>query len=473
MSPDAYLQFAAGFISLFLKIGVAYLLCLLLARLLEAPRQRFALWMSFMFASLAYWVYTITPSFLASKFPSSGAVTASYPVSRFHAQFLVPAKFESAVMMTGQLIVYAYIAGVLLLLAAGIWKRVRLHLLLKDESTPSAELKKLFEDVRGQFGLRRCELLVLPKLSSPATVYWWRPRILLPQACEQLDDATLMDILYHEMAHVARHDYLWSSLSDLACHLLFFHPALWQARKQMRIQREMACDLAVVGARPEHRADYASTLTRVARLCLPRKFPVIGIDFAATASLLSHRVHAVLSGPHKRSPGQKFARTAAGAALLAIFAVLCPAIVMVIAFAPVGQPMNIGQAKPASQTHAQHGLQQKIASKRVSGNEGQSLITESPAYRLQTSDASRASAQGTIFNSEASTPADVATAEVPSWKRPAPGTRSSGDTVESIIVATVGVIAGADADDHGNKRRNGSSGAGGHFQSSTSSLPSN
>jgi hypothetical protein len=252
-------------------------------------------------------------------------------------------------------------------------------------------------------------------------------------------------------------------LSDLACHLLFFHPALWQARKQMRVQREMACDLAVVGARPEHRADYASTLTRVARLCLPRKFPVIGIDFAATASLLSHRVHAILSDPQKSSPGQKFARAAASAALLAMFAVLCPAIVMVIGFAPVGQPINIGQAKPASQAHARHSLQQqKIASKQLDHNEEQGLISESPAYRLQVSPASQAYGAGTVSNSEASSPADVAMAEVPSWKRPAPGARSSGETVESIVLATVGVIAGADTDDHNNKRRSGNSGSGGH-----------
>ena len=462
MSPDAYLQFAAGFISLFLKIAIAYLLCLLLARLLGSPRQRFALWMSFTLGSLAYWLYSIIPSFPVSQLSASSASGSLHPLSGFHAQFLVPAKFESVVMMTGQLIIYAYIASVLLLLAARIWKRVRLHLLLRDESAPSAELKELFENMRGQFRLRQCELLVLPKLSSPATVYWWRPRILLPQACEQLDDATLMDILSHEMAHVARRDYLWSSLGDLVCYLLFFHPALWQARKQMRIQREMACDLAAVGARPEHRANYASTLTRVARLCLPRKFPVIGIDFAATASLLSHRVHAILSDPQKSSPGQKFARTLAGAALLAAFAVLSPAIVMVIAFAPVSQPMNIGQAKPASQTRARHGLQQKIASQPFVRTEEQGLITESPAYRLQASPASQAYRTGTISSSAASAPADVAMAEVPSWKRPAPGTRSSGETVESIVLATVGVIVGADTDDHTNKRRSGNSGSGGH-----------
>lgn len=472
MSPDAYLQFAAGLSGFFLRIAVAYLLCLLLARLLGSPRQRFGLWTSFMLASLAYWIYTLTPSFSVSKFSASGAVTAPTPGSRFHAQFLIPAKFESAVMTTGRYMVYTYVAAVLLLLLVGIWKRIRLHWLLKDRSAPSAELQSLFEDMRRQFGLRQCELLVLSKLSSPATVHWWRPRILLPQACEQLDEATLIDILYHEMAHVARRDYLWSSLSDLACHILFFHPALWQARKQMRVQREMACDLAVVGARPEHRADYASTLTRVARLCLPRKFPVVGIDFAATASLLSHRVHAILSDPQKSSPGQKLARTTASAALLAAFGILFPVMAMVIAFAPVSQPINIGQAKPVSQIHARHGLQQKIASQPLVRSEEQGLITESPAYRLQTSAPSQAYVPGTISRSNESTPADVAKTEVPSWKRPAPGTRSSGETVESIIVATVGVIAGADADDHGNKRRS-SSGTGGHFQSSTSSLPSN
>jgi hypothetical protein len=146
---------------------------------------------------------------------------------------------------------------------------------------------------------------------------------------------------------------------------------------------------------------------------------------------------------------------------------------MAIAFAPASQQANIAQIKPSSPTPIRPGLQQKTASKRLAQNDERNLITESPAYRLQASAASQSYAMGTTSRSETSAPAGVATAEVPSWKRPAPGTRSSGETVESIIVATVGVIAGADTDDKGNKRRSGSSGAGGHFQSSTTSLPSN
>lgn len=60
MSPDSYLQYAALFVSYFVKVAVAYLLCWLLARLVTSPRQRFTLWLAFMLGSLGYWIYTLT-----------------------------------------------------------------------------------------------------------------------------------------------------------------------------------------------------------------------------------------------------------------------------------------------------------------------------------------------------------------------------------------------------------------------------
>src|SRR5690242_7716853 len=139
MSPDAYLQFAASFISFFLKTAIACLLCFLLARLLGSPRQRFMLWTSFMLSSLAYWIYTITASFSVSVSQLSARLAgAANSPSKFSAHFLVPAKFEPAVVMIGRPIIYGYIAAVLLLLSARVWKRIRLHFLLKDGTTPPA-----------------------------------------------------------------------------------------------------------------------------------------------------------------------------------------------------------------------------------------------------------------------------------------------------------------------------------------------
>ena len=458
MSPDAYLQFAAGFISYFLKVGLGYILCLLLARLLSSPRQKFALWMSFMTASAAYWLYQIGLLFI----PTSQALGAPVSTSSFASirQFFIPLRFEHPAVIVGRYLTYAYLACVFLLVGAAIWRRIRLHFVLNHGSAPSAEWNSLFAGICRQFGVRRCELLVLPTLSSPATVHWWRPRILMPEACEQIGDDALLDILYHEMAHVARRDYFWASLSDLICQVLFFHPAMWQARKQMRLHREMACDLAVVASRPEHRADYAHTLTRVARLCLSRKFPVVGIDFASSPSLLTDRVRAILNDPQKASARQKLARAAAGIVLLAVFGFVFPALAIVVSFAPaqptITRTRDISPLQSDSQPQMRH--------PRLLAHRQQVTITESPAYRLSGSAPAKDFAGSGLADSEEDSQADVAATGVPAWKSPAPPNKKpSGDTVKSIIVTTVGTIIGIDKDDRGTRKRET-----GHFQSSSS-----
>lgn len=458
MSPDAYLQLAAGFISYFLKVALGYVLCLLLARLLSSPRQKFALWMSFMTASAAYWLYQLALLVIPAS-PAAATLTHAFSSRVIH-QFFVPFRFEQPAVIVGRYLTYAYLACVFLLVGAAIWRRIRLHFVLKHGSTPSAEWNNLFDKMCRQLGVRHCELLMLPTLSSPATVHWWRPRILLPDACEQIGDEALLDILYHEMAHVARRDYFWASLSDLTCQVLFFHPAMWQARKQMRMHREMACDLAVVASRPEHRADYAHTLTRVARLCLARRFPVIGIDFASSPSLLTDRVRAILNGPRKASAGEKFTRVAAGVALLAVFGFLFPALAIVISFAPA-QATTVTQARDISPVQSGSHPQMRHVRLAVHRHE-QATITESPAYRLSTSATSRDFAGSGLAGSEENSQTQIAETGVPTWKSPPHRGGSAGATVESIIVTTVGTIIGLDKDDRDTKKRDT-----GHFQSSS------
>lgn len=461
MSPDGYLNYAGIFVSYFVKVAVAYLLCFLLARLLTSPRQRFMIWLGFMLGSLAYWIYGLTSVFPAVVV-STPEPSVRHAVPRIAHQFFVPAKFEHLTVVLGRVLVGAYILGVLLVISVGIWKRVRLHLLLRRGMSPSPELQQMFAEMCRHFGVKHCELLVLPKISSPATVCWWRPRIVLPQVCGELGDSALMaDILNHELAHVARRDYFWSSVNDLVCGFLFFHPGAWQARKQMGFHREMACDLAVVAARPEHRADYAHTLTQVARLCLPRKYPSVGIDLAAVPSLLSHRVHAILNDPESISWAKKICRGVAGLALVSLYGVLCTAVAVAVAFVPAHQPVVRVEVQAAAPLQIHSGLHHKARREPAASPEAEDLITESPAYKLTSSVDSNGRA-AELPTAEGST--DEASAFVaPGWSPAQRGSRPAGRTVESIIVATVGTVIGADKDDR--SKRKDTSGTSNHFQS--------
>lgn len=458
MSPDAYLHFAGIFIGYFLKVAAGYVLCLLLGSLLRGPRQRFAIWLGFMLGSLAYWLYVLTSSFPLSTLSAATSRAVTHSIPRIVHEFLVPIRFEHPAVVLAQTLGYAYALGALALVAAGIMKRIKLHFFLRQGSAPSGDLATLFEEMSRNFGVRRCELLIMPRVSSPATVCWWRPRILLPPVCEQLGAGGAMaDILYHELAHVARRDYFWSTINDLICRILFFHPAVWQARKQIRVHREVACDLAVVVSRPEHRADYAHTLTRVARLCLPRKYPIVGIDFAS-ASLLSHRVHAILNQPEESSWQTRVSRALASMVLVSVYGFLCSMVAIGIAFAPpVEQPTTATAIQHPAQAPAHSRVRHKARTGQASHAQ-ESLITESPAYRLGSSPDSPARELGLSAGSELSAEADSDNSNNGRWTGSLPGQKpkSTGTTVESIVVATVGTIIGSDKDDHSTKHKDGS-----------------
>jgi beta-lactamase regulating signal transducer with metallopeptidase domain len=331
---QASLQFAGLFLSYFLKIAVAYLMCWGLMRFLDHPRNRFRLWLAFLLGSGIYWaflVFSSVPGFsaagLAAHTATAGASSAPH--------FFIPLAWYRAVSWAGKTLFWIYCSGFAWLVSMAIWKHWRLRLLLHSGAEPTPELERLFELVARDCGVRGCRLIILPALSSPATVYWLHPRILLPESCASLEDVgQLGDVLQHELEHIARRDYLWASVSDLLCGALFFHPAAWQARKHLRLQRELACDQAVVAARPEHRADYATTLAQFVRRHMLERRASVGVDLASSGSFLGTRIRAILSEPRSTPWWQKVSRATASAGLIALFGVFCPALAVFVEFAP-------------------------------------------------------------------------------------------------------------------------------------------
>ena len=447
MSSDGYLYFGALFAGYFLKLGVAYLVCVLFTSLISSPRKRFGIWLSFMLGSLAWWIYLLGSCLLPA--PSSAGSTTVPHVTN---QLFIPNRFQYSVMIAGQLLGWIYLAGVLLLVLAAIWKRLGLRALLKQSSMPSAPIQHLFAAACRSLGVRRCELLIVPGLSSPATVYWWRPRILLPEIYEQVnDEALLADILNHELAHVKRRDYFWSNVSGFICQVLYFHPAVWQARKQMRVHREMACDLSVVAERPEHRVDYAHTLTRVARLCLPGRRPAVGIDFAASASLLTDRVRALLNQPEEISFSQKLSRSATCVLVAGAYAFLSVTVGIVLAFVPSSQSKTeVGDAIPSHLLSAPVQLHRKS---HASPREEKNLITTPTVYRM------RASAPAPVYTSSPLVNPQRQSGMEPEHGPMAPRTpvpaASPATTVRSIVIDTVNTVLHGDndKDDRGSRRR--------------------
>lgn len=101
----------------------------------------------------------------------------------------------------------------------------------------------------------------LPVGSSPALVGLLRPRVVLPVDFEQrFSPAERELILAHEQVHRARHDNAWNLLACALMALHWWNPLAWWAARRMQADQELACDAAVLSARPDALADYTRAL---------------------------------------------------------------------------------------------------------------------------------------------------------------------------------------------------------------------
>jgi TonB family protein len=119
-----------------------------------------------------------------------------------------------------------------------------------------SEFHKISRSVR----LLRCS----SPLAMPLTWGIFRPVIVLPSSAAQWDDERRRIVLSHELAHIARQDWLLQICAELARVIYWFHPLVWLAAARLRQESERASDDAVLlsGIAP---SQYASQLLDLAR----------------------------------------------------------------------------------------------------------------------------------------------------------------------------------------------------------------
>jgi beta-lactamase regulating signal transducer with metallopeptidase domain len=108
---------------------------------------------------------------------------------------------------------------------------------------------KLLAAPRALLGVGRpVTLKVVPAGSARniGTVGLWRPVIFLPQSAMAWPLDRQRRVLMHEMSHVAHGDWAVRIGVDLIVALLWFHPFVWEAARQLRLGQEDAADDVVL-----------------------------------------------------------------------------------------------------------------------------------------------------------------------------------------------------------------------------------
>ncbi|HEX4039728.1 MAG TPA: M56 family metallopeptidase [Acidobacteriaceae bacterium] len=231
----------------------------LLLRLMGAQNSgtRFAVWLTALAGVVALPV-------LASLGLGSPALGWHGLAAYGHPEFTVPESWAMAF-----LIFWIGVGAVALArVAAGVWQVRRLRRDCRevaiDELDP--ELQEALRPTK-----RLVRLLVSDTARVPAAIGFLRPAVVLPAwALDELSPEELRPILIHELEHLRRRDD-WTNLLQKAVRaILFFHPAVWWIDARLSLERELACDDAVLAATGNPRAYAGCLIDLLERGCARR-----------------------------------------------------------------------------------------------------------------------------------------------------------------------------------------------------------
>jgi beta-lactamase regulating signal transducer with metallopeptidase domain len=342
MNPDLLLSVVTALSSFVLKTTLAFGVCLAISWLADSPGRRFVVWLSFLYATAAYWLWLAKGVFLSGHPAASTSPALVQAPSSTVGAVQIPGSWAFPLGLALRLIGIAYALVLVYMLATHIKKHRQLKWILGFTSQPPREIADAFQPLANKFHVGRSRLLVLSGATSPATFGWIRPTIVLPDVCLQQDRSELEDILRHELHHVRRWDFVWNGVAVVCRTLVFFHPAAWYAVRKMQFDRELACDFAAVSDSPKGRAKYAECLIHFARLNSAQDSRNWGIDFAASSGHLKARIHSILAGSTRPSAWLAWSRITCGLALLAGFLVIEPSLGVLLSYAQqqISQPLT-------------------------------------------------------------------------------------------------------------------------------------
>jgi beta-lactamase regulating signal transducer with metallopeptidase domain len=210
--------------------------------------------------------------------------------------------------------------GTLAMLAWIAFGRLGLAVLTRrGQLLSSGVWREVVDDTSAQLGIARdIAIYASDKVGAPMTWGTRTPVLLVPVASGTWSDALRRSVAAHEVAHVARRDYLTQLMSTVACAVYWFHPLAWYAARRMRQVAERACDdqVLALGATGEQYAAHLIGVARVSRQL--RLTGAVAIGMARPSTLEGRIVDVLDTGRTRSVPTKTVKRLVAIAASVAL-----------------------------------------------------------------------------------------------------------------------------------------------------------
>ena len=186
-----------------------------------------------------------------------------------------------------------WLLGILamILFMAKSW--LRLHRIEKSAlPLQNQKVQKLFKECKLEMNLKRnIPIYSTAFLKSPVLVGLFKPRIYMPiHLISDFNATNIRYMLLHELQHYRHKDSLASYLMNLAAIIYWFNPSVLYALKEMRTDREVACDSSVLQMlNAEDYVDYGNTLLNFAEKLSLSPFSLVS-EIGGSAKQIKKRI---------------------------------------------------------------------------------------------------------------------------------------------------------------------------------------
>ena len=166
--------------------------------------------------------------------------------------------------VTGYILLSIWIVGMLVMMILVIKSSLRLRT-IKRSALPlqNPEVRRLYNKCLNEMKItRNIPVYSTAFLKSPIIVGFLKPCIYLPiHLISDYHESDMRYMLLHELQHYRHKDAIASYLMNLAGVLYWFNPFVWFALREMRNDREVACDTSVLKMlKEDDYEDYGNTL---------------------------------------------------------------------------------------------------------------------------------------------------------------------------------------------------------------------
>ena len=179
--------------------------------------------------------------------------------------------------IAGYILLGIWIIGIFAMIILVIKSSLRLRTLEKSALLlQNPEVRRLYHQCLEEMGIHRnIPVYSTAFLKSPIIVGLLKPCIYLPiHLISDYNESDMRYMLLHELQHYKHKDAIASYLMNLAGVVYWFNPLVWYALKEMRNDREVACDTSVLKMLEEDAyEDYGNTLINFAEKVSLTPFP--------------------------------------------------------------------------------------------------------------------------------------------------------------------------------------------------------